>query len=40
MAPPPLFFAFLVGATLACLAIVEVTKHIFYRIMAAQSPPR
>jgi len=34
-APPPLFFAFLVGATLAYLAIVEITKRIFYRAMSA-----
>jgi P-type Mg2+ transporter len=34
-APPPLFFAFLIGATLAYLAIVEITKRIFYRTMAA-----
>ena len=30
VAPPPLFFAFLIGATLAYLAIVEITKRIFY----------
>ena len=29
--------SFLVGATLAYLAIVEVTKRVFYRVMAAQS---
>jgi Mg2+-importing ATPase len=29
--PPPLFFVFLMGATLAYLAIVEITKLIFYR---------
>ena len=34
-APPPLFFAFLVGATLAYLAIVEITKRIFYRAISA-----
>jgi len=32
--PPPLFFVFLIGATLAYLAIVEVTKRIFYRAMS------
>jgi P-type Mg2+ transporter len=37
-APPPLFFVFLVGATLAYLAIVEITKRVFYRVMAAPSP--
>jgi Mg2+-importing ATPase len=38
VAPPPLFFVFLVGATLAYLAIVEITKRMFYRFMAAPSP--
>jgi P-type Mg2+ transporter len=38
VAPPPLFFVFLVGATLAYLAIVEVTKRVFYRVMVARSP--
>ena len=33
--PPPLFFVFLTGATLAYLALVEVTKVIFYRLAAA-----
>ena len=33
-----LFFVFLVGATLAYLAIVEITKRIFYRAIAGQSP--
>ena len=33
--PPPLFFVFLIGATLAYLAIVEITKRIFYRAMSA-----
>jgi P-type Mg2+ transporter len=28
--PPPLFFVFLIGATLAYLAIVEITKRLFY----------
>ena len=31
VAPPPLFFLFLVGATLAYLAIVEIAKRMFYR---------
>jgi Mg2+-importing ATPase len=31
--PPPLFFGFLIGATLAYLALVEVTKVAFYRVM-------
>lgn len=34
VAPPPLFFAFLIGATLAYLAIVEITKRIFYRALS------
>ena len=34
--PPPLFFVFLTGATLAYLALVEVTKVIFYRLTAAR----
>jgi P-type Mg2+ transporter len=29
-APPPLFFVFLIGATLAYLAVVEISKRIFY----------
>ncbi len=32
--PPPLFFVYLVGATLAYLALVEVTKGLFYRATA------
>jgi Mg2+-importing ATPase len=35
--PPPLFFAYLVGATLAYLALVEIVKAFFYRAMAARS---
>jgi Mg2+-importing ATPase len=31
VAPPPLFFVFLIGAALAYLAIVEIAKRIFYR---------
>ena len=38
VAPPPLFFGFLIGATLAYLVLVEVTKVAFYRVMAR--PPR
>jgi len=34
VAPPPLFFAFLIGATSAYLAIVEITKRIFYRALS------
>ena len=36
VAPPPLFFVFLVGATTAYLGLVEVTKVVFYRFMAAR----
>jgi Mg2+-importing ATPase len=31
VAPPPMFFVFLISATLAYLAIVQITKRIFYR---------
>jgi Mg2+-importing ATPase len=34
VAPPPLFFVFLIGATLAYLAIVEIAKRIFYRAIS------
>jgi Mg2+-importing ATPase len=34
VAPPPLFFVFLVAATLAYLGLVEIAKGIFYRFMA------
>jgi Mg2+-importing ATPase len=30
--PPPLFFAFLIAATLTYLALVELTKAFFYRV--------
>jgi len=33
--PPPLFFAYLIGATAAYLALVELVKRIFYRIADA-----
>ncbi len=38
VAPPPLFFAYLTGATLAYLALVELTKSVFYRINARHKP--
>ena len=38
VAPPPLFFAYLTGATLAYLALVEIVKAFFYRAMAGRSP--
>jgi Mg2+-importing ATPase len=34
VAPPPLFFGFVIAATLAYLALVELTKVAFYRVMA------
>jgi Mg2+-importing ATPase len=34
VAPPPLFFVYLVGATAAYLALVEITKGFFYRATA------
>jgi P-type Mg2+ transporter len=36
VAPPPLFFVFLVGATTAYLGLVEITKVVFYRYMAGR----
>ena len=33
--PPPLFFAYVIGAALAYLALVEFTKMIFYRVLDA-----
>jgi Mg2+-importing ATPase len=37
--PPPLFFVYLMGATAAYLAVVEITKTLFYRGMAGRLPP-
>ena len=37
VAPPPLFFVFLVGATLAYLGLVEITKVLFYRFMVGRA---
>jgi Mg2+-importing ATPase len=34
VAPPPLFFVYLIGATLAYLALVEIAKGLFYRFTA------
>jgi Mg2+-importing ATPase len=34
VAPPPLFFVYLIGATVAYLALVEIVKGIFYRLNA------
>jgi Mg2+-importing ATPase len=39
VAPPPLFFfVFLIGATIAYLALVEITKRIFCHFTAGRSP--
>jgi Mg2+-importing ATPase len=38
VAPPPLFFVFLVGATAAYLGIVEITKGFFYRSTRNATP--
>jgi Mg2+-importing ATPase len=38
VALPPLFFAYLSGATFAYLALVEFVKVIFYRTMAERLP--
>ena len=40
VAPPPMFFVFLVGATLAYLGLVEVTKVVFYRFLASRQSVR
>jgi P-type Mg2+ transporter len=34
VAPPPLFFVYLIIATIAYLALVEITKSLFYRMTA------
>jgi P-type Mg2+ transporter len=36
VAPPPLFFVYLIGATVAYLVLVEITKGFFYRRIAAR----
>jgi Mg2+-importing ATPase len=36
VAPPPLFFVFLIGATAAYLALVEIVKDFFYRFTAGR----
>jgi len=35
--PPPLFFAYLVGATAGYLTLVEIVKGLFYRLVVARS---
>jgi Mg2+-importing ATPase len=37
VAPPPLRFAYLAGATLVYLALVEIVKALFYRAIAGRS---
>jgi P-type Mg2+ transporter len=37
VAPPPLFFAYLIGVTAAYLALVEIAKGIFYRFATPRS---
>jgi len=32
--PPPLFYVYLIGVTVAYLALVEIVKHFFYRFIA------
>jgi Mg2+-importing ATPase len=34
VAPPPSFFVYLISVTAAYLALVEITKHFFYRFVA------
>jgi len=36
VAPPPLFFVYLIGATIVYLALVEITKSVFYRSSAGR----
>jgi Mg2+-importing ATPase len=36
VAPPPLFFVFLIGATAAYLTLVEIVKGLFYRLTAGR----
>jgi Mg2+-importing ATPase len=36
VAPPPLFFVYLIGATAAYLVLVEITKGFFYRRIAGR----
>jgi Mg2+-importing ATPase len=36
VAPPPMFFVFLVAATVAYLGLVEITKVVFYRLVAGR----
>jgi Mg2+-importing ATPase len=36
VAPPPLFFVYLISATSAYLALVEITKRLFFRFTAGR----
>ena len=38
VAPPPLFFAYLIGATAGYLALVEFVKGVFYGLAAPRGP--
>jgi Mg2+-importing ATPase len=38
--PPPLFFVYLIAATLAYLALVELAKVPFYRMLGRRTPGR
>jgi Mg2+-importing ATPase len=38
VAPPPLFFVFLVGAPVAYLSLVEIAKGFFYRFAGRRGP--
>jgi Mg2+-importing ATPase len=40
VAPPPLFLVYLVGATVAYLVLVEITKYFFYRSIVRSEPKR
>jgi Mg2+-importing ATPase len=37
--PPPLFFVYLIVATATYLAVVEITKRLFYHVMAGRLQP-
>jgi Mg2+-importing ATPase len=36
--PPPLFFVYLMVATATYLAVVEITKSLFYRAITGRQP--
>ena len=39
VAPPPVFYSFVVAAVLVYLMLVEAVKRAFYRLMARQEVP-